>query len=549
MTSRTNSYSGRSLVIQLFLVIGFLSLLTRLFYIQIYQEEFIKKQVNSRTILEDTLLAKRGEILDRNKRLLAIDIKGHSIVLDLQLFKPNSEQLATLSNTLGLTQESILMKAKKKNRYIELIRHIEDTKKTEIERLDLQGIFFKRNLKRSYPQQEISSHVVGITDIDRIGIQGVEKVLEKILKGKDGSFSGIRSPIGVIGGDRSSAVDGQDLQLTIDIRLQSIAYHELYSAVQELNAQSGSIILVEPKSSNILALTNFPSFNPSNRSNINDLSVLRNRASIDVFEPGSVIKPLAMAAMIDSGQINTDTVINTSPGWVEFGGYKTSDFRDYGLLNLSEIISYSSNVGMVKLCDKQKPELLHNYFSNFGVGKLPSNILISSREGFLPSYATLSDRDKVSLCYGYGLSMTALQIAQAYQVFANNGVYKELNLFMNKKFSSPVRDKRILSQETSKYISKMLYETVHSTYGTGKLARIEGIQVSGKTGTAEKIWKGNKSYTATFAGFAPSNNPKLLIVVVLYNLSGEVHSGGSAAAPVASKVLSQSLHALESGSL
>ncbi len=198
MTSRTNSYSGRSLVIQLFLVIGFLSLLTRLFYIQIYQEEFIKKQVDSRTILEDTLLAKRGEILDRNKRLLAIDIKGYSIVLDLQLFKPNSEQLATLSNTLGLTQESILMKAKKKNRYIELIRHIEDRKKTEIERLDLQGIFFKRNLKRSYPQQEISSHVVGITDIDRIGIQGVEKVLEKILKGKDGNFSGIRSPIGVI---------------------------------------------------------------------------------------------------------------------------------------------------------------------------------------------------------------------------------------------------------------------------------------------------------------------------------------------------------------
>ena len=269
---------------------------------------------------------------------------------------------------------------------------------------------------------------------------------------------------------------------------------------------------------------------------------------MDVFEPGSVLKPLAMAAILDSGKVKTGTKTDTSPGWIEFGGYKTSDFRNYGILSLSEIISYSSNVGMVKLCKDQSSDHLFQYFSNFGIGRLPTNILIPSREGFLPESSLLSRRDKVSSCYGYGISMSAVQIAQAYQVFANNGVFKELNLFYDRQLSSPEKDKRILSEETVNHINSMLFETVNSRFGTAKGARIEGVKVAGKTGTAEKIRNNEKSYTATFSGFAPASDPQLLAVIVLHDLIGEGHSGGKVAAPIFSKVISQSLHALASGS-
>jgi len=548
MISRVNNYSGRFLFVKLIFILGLVFLIARLFYIQIYQDDFINLKIDSRIIYKDFLPAKRGQILDRNGRVLALDVTGYSLEIDLDLFTPNSDQIVSLAEILDLKERNISEILKKKNGYKILKRHINEKEKTKVQLLGLKGIHYRQNLKRTYPQMEISSHVVGITDTDRIGIQGTELVFNRFLKGRDGVFTGLKSPIGVMEGERSSALDGSDLKLTIDIRLQSIAYHELKRSVEYYGATAGSIIIIDPKNSEILALTNFPSFNPSNRRNLTDMSSLRNRATVDIFQPGSVLKPLAMAAIIDSGKVKRDLITNTSPGWIEFGGYKTRDFRDYGELSLSEIISYSSNVGMVKLCKDLDSDYLFQYFSNFGIGILPNNILIPSREGFLPESSMLSERDKVSSCYGYGLSMSAIQIAQAYQVFANKGIFKELNLFHDKKLSSPKPERRVLSEETTRIINNMLYETVNSRYGTAKGARIGGIEVAGKTGTAEKVKNGEKSYTATFSGFAPSKDPKLLAVIVLHNLIGEEHSGGKVAAPIFSKVMSQSLHALESGS-
>ena len=548
MISRVNNYSGRFLFVKLIFILGLVFLIARLFYIQIYQDDFINVKIDSRIIYKDFLPAKRGQILDRNGRVLALDVTGYSLEIDLDLFTPNSDQIVSLAEILDLKERNISEILKKKNGYKILKRHINEKEKTKVQLLGLKGIHYRQNLKRTYPQMEISSHVVGITDTDRIGIQGTELVFNRFLKGRDGVFTGLKSPIGVMEGERSSALDGSDLKLTIDIRLQSIAYHELKRSVEYYGATAGSIIIIDPKNSEILALTNFPSFNPSNRRNLTDMSSLRNRATVDIFQPGSVLKPLAMAAIIDSGKVKRDLITNTSPGWIEFGGYKTRDFRDYGELSLSEIISYSSNVGMVKLCKDLDSDYLFQYFSNFGIGILPNNILIPSREGFLPESSMLSERDKVSSCYGYGLSMSAIQIAQAYQVFANKGIFKELNLFHDKKLSSPKPERRVLSEETTRIINNMLYETVNSRYGTAKGARIGGIEVAGKTGTAEKVKNGEKSYTATFSGFAPSKDPKLLAVIVLHNLIGEEHSGGKVAAPIFSKVMSQSLHALESGS-
>ena len=548
MISRVNNYSGRFLFVRLICLLGLVFLIGRLFYIQIYQDDFIKLKVDSRIIYKDLLPARRGKILDRNDRVLALDIAGYSLEVDLDLFNPNSDQIISLADILNIKEKKISEILKKKNGYKVLKRHISEKEKIKLQILGLAGIHYRQNLKRTYPQMEISSHVVGITDTERIGIQGTELVFNRLLQGKDGVFTGLKSPIGVMEGERSSPLDGSNLKLTIDIRLQSIAYHELKRSVEYYGASSGSIIIIDPKSSEILALTNFPSFNPSNRRNLVDMSTLRNRATVDIFQPGSVIKPLAMAAIIDSGKVKKDLMTSTSPGWIDFGGYKTRDFRDYGELSLSEIISYSSNVGMVKLCKDQDSNHLFQYFSNFGIGRLPNNILIPSREGFLPQASVVSQRDKVSSCYGYGLSMSAIQIAQAYQVFANEGVFKELNLFDNKRLSSPEPEIRVLSEETTRMINHMLYETVNSRHGTAAGARIVGLDVVGKTGTSEKFKDGKKSYTATFSGFAPSKEPKLLAVIVLHDLIGEEHSGGKIAAPIFSKVISQSLHALESGS-
>ena len=364
-----------------------------------------------------------------------------------------------------------------------------------------------------------SSHVVGLTDIDRKGIQGTELVFHKELLGEEGSFEGIKGTRNLkLEGHRKEAVSGKDIKLTIDINIQSIAYHELEKAIKKFDAKAGSVVIIEPKTGAILALVSSPSFDPSDRKNLKDMSKLRNRATVDVFEPGSVLKPLAMSAILESQQYTDSIEINTSPGWIEFEGYKTSDFRDYGVLNLTEIISLSSNVGMVKLCKNQDIEHLTDYYQSFGIGRYPTSIMIPAREGFLPHSSQFTSRDKVSSCYGYGMTLSALQIAQAYSVFANNGNFIELNLYDEFSFDIPIKE-RVISEDTNKKILDMLVEAVNSNRGTASKAKIKNRIVAGKTGTAKETLGENTTYTGTFAGFVPHKNPEFLAVVVLHGLS------------------------------
>ena len=342
----------------------------------------------------------------------------------------------------------------------------------------------------------------------------------------------------IIDGERIDTKPGSDITLTIDTDFQSIAYHQLNKAIERYKAHSGSVVIVQPKTGEILSLVSHPSFNPLDRKNIKDMSVFRNRASIDVFEPGSVLKPIAMSAIIESQQQDLDSIVQTSPGWIEVAGYRTSDFKNYGQLTLSQIISLSSNVGMVKLCSNQEIQHLTNYYKKFGIGEYPVSILLPAREGFLPHHSEYTERDKVSSCYGYGMTLSALQIAQAYMVFANQGYFKELKLFKDKLFESN-KESQVISQETNRLIIGMLEETVNSDSGTAKRARIKGKRVAGKTGTAIESLGDETSYTATFSGFVPSSNPDYLAVVVLHGLKGEESSGGKVAAPVFSNILSE----------
>ena len=539
-------FSGRMLFIRLIFLFGLIILVSRLIFLHVFQDNFLDEQIVLRSHSEYSLIASRGKILDRNSNILAFDVRSYSVGIDLSKLDKSNLKIDQIEKILNLEPGKLLQLVEKRSKgFREIRRHVSAKIKTEIEGLKVPGIFFRQTLRRSYPQKEISSHVVGITDIDRNGLQGAELVFDNILRGKKGSFDGIKSRGNKkIEGTRIEPENGQDVLLSIDIRLQSIAFEELQKAIIKNKASSGSIILVDPHTAQILALSNYPSFNPSNRKNIKDHSVFRNRSTIDVFEPGSVLKPIAMSAIIESGKVKGDVKVNTSPGWIEVAGYRTNDFKDYGLLDLSKIISLSSNVGMVKLCTDQEISHLTDYYSRFGIGRYPVNLIIPSREGFLAHHSEYTLRDKVSSCYGYGLSMSAIQIAQAYSVFANNGVYKELNLFLNDDSYKPFKE-RVIKASTAKTIKEMLYQTVHSSEGTARKARINGTTVAGKTGTAIEINSKSLSYTATFAGFSPINNPKLLGVVVLHGLKGEDHSGGRVAAPLFSRIVSQSLHVLE----
>ena len=540
MSTRILYSSGRIVFIQLIILLGFCSLIARLIYLQIYQDIFLDDQVFSRLDSNYSLLASRGKILDRNNKVLALDVKGYSVGLDFSQFTYDKENIIFLSSALNQDPVILLEGLKKQSSgFKEISRNVNNQIRTSIKSQKIPGIYFRENLRRSYPEKNITSHVVGLTDIDRRGIQGTELVFHTELLGKEGSFQGIKgSRNSKLEGKRIEAVSGNDIQLTIDINIQSIAYHELDKVVKKYNAKAGSVVVIEPKSGDILALVNHPSFDPSNRKNFHDMSILRNRATIDVFEPGSVLKPLAMSAILESEKIHEDLIVNTSPGWIEFEGYKTSDFRDYGQLNLSEIISYSSNVGMIKLCEGQDIKHLVNYYKKFGIGRYPTSIMLPAREGFLPHETQFTLRDKVSSCYGYGMTLSALQIAQAYSVFANQGNFIELNLFKENSFAESLNE-RVINVDTNQKIVDMLVSTVNSQGGTASKAKLTKWVVAGKTGTAKETVEAETTYTATFAGFVPHDSPEFLAVVVLHGLAGDDYSGGKVSAPLFSSIMEQ----------
>ena len=539
-SSRFVYSSGRIVFVQILFLLGFLLLVARLIYLQLFQDAFLDGQVTLRSSSEYSLLAPRGRILDRENRILAFDVIGYSMGIDFSNFNPDKYSISSMSKILDIEEARILGFTKKQNKgYREIIRHISPKTKLALEEEGIKGLYFRKNLKRSYPQRNTTAHVVGLTDIDRNGIQGAELVFNGELEGEEGKFIGIKSAANnKIDGERIDTKPGSDITLTIDTDFQSIAYHQLNKAIERYKAHSGSVVIVQPKTGEILSLVSHPSFNPLDRKNIKDMSVFRNRASIDVFEPGSVLKPIAMSAIIESQQQDLDSIVQTSPGWIEVAGYRTSDFKNYGQLTLSQIISLSSNVGMVKLCSNQEIQHLTNYYKKFGIGEYPVSILLPAREGFLPHHSEYTERDKVSSCYGYGMTLSALQIAQAYMVFANQGYFKELKLFKDKLFESN-KESQVISQETNRLIIGMLEETVNSDSGTAKRARIKGKRVAGKTGTAIESLGDETSYTATFSGFVPSSNPDYLAVVVLHGLKGEESSGGKVAAPVFSNILSE----------
>lgn len=535
--SESNKYRELILWIVIFLILFALPI--RLIFFQKNDFHLGKEFSKKTSIRQSHITSKRGSIFDRNNLILAEDIPSYEIGLSLKDFSFDPYHIDKLSSNLDLNIERLKKRLSNKNaKYLVLNQNVVKQKKEYLQSLKIPGLLIsKRSYKRHYPQGEIFSQLIGLTNYKHQGVNGIEFALEEILKPVNGfQEKTISRKQGVIDNKiLKKPLNGSPVKLTVDARLQFVLFDKLKKAVEFHQAESASGIMIDLNSNEILAITNFPSFDPNNRKELKNMKLLKNNAAIDLFEPGSTVKPLALSALLENDQNFLKSEVNTSPGWIEFEGYKTEDAIDYGILSTEEIIAKSSNVGMVKLCsDFESNKILQTYYS-LGFGKYMNEIFISTREGYLPEFKDLSPREKVSLCYGYGLQTTLIQLTSAYSTIFSNGLYRPLKLVNN---SSQLTEKRILKENNAVSIKNILLQAIQN--GTGFRAKVKNQNVFGKTGTA-RIFK-NQQYNedlhnALFIGMTELDEKKYLVGLIVKDPKINGDGGGDVAAPIFSEII------------
>ena len=536
-SSESNKYRELVLWIVIFLIL--LSLPIKLIFFQKKDFSFGIEFSNQASTLQSILASKRGAIFDRNNLILAEDIPSYEVGLSLREFSFDPHHIGLLSNNLEINFERLKKRlANKKAKYLVLKPKVTKQKKEYLQSLKIPGLVLgNRDFKRHYPQGEIFSQLIGLTNYKNEGVNGVEFALDETLKSINGYQKNQYSrKLGVIKNEFiKKPINGLAVQLTVDSKLQFVLFDKLKKAVEFHDAESASGIMIDLSTNEILAMTNFPSFDPNNRKLLKNIELLKNNSVIELFEPGSTVKPLALSALLKSDSNLLNSKINTSPGWIEFEGYKTEDARDYGILSTKEIISKSSNVGMVKLCANSNPnEILQTYYS-LGLGKYLNEIFIPTREGYLPEFKDLSLREKVSLCYGYGLQTTLVQLISAYSTIFSEGLYRPLKLIKN---SSEFEEERIINKEDADNIKNILYQSIKN--GTGFRAKVKNQDVFGKTGTA-RIFKNEKYnddlHNALFIGMTKLENKEYLLGLFVKNPRLNGDGGGDVAAPIFSEII------------
>jgi cell division protein FtsI (penicillin-binding protein 3) len=540
-------FAGRVSLVAVFFGILATSLVARAVYLQVLDKEFLNEQADTRHLRTEKISAHRGTITDRNGEPLAISTPVDSIWVNPRQFAPAVDSIPKLARTLGVDSQMLMRRITRSmdKEFLYLKRHLSPEQAEEVLALKLPGINVLREYRRYYPASEVTGHLVGFTDIDDEGQEGLELAFNHWLSGESGAKRVLKDRLGRSIENVASIRPprhGKDLRTSIDLRLQYLAYRTLKGAIKTHNARSGSIVVLDVKTGEVLAMVNQPTYNPNDRSQL-AAERYRNRAITDIFEPGSSIKPLIVAAALESGQYRPSSIVDTAPGYVVVGAKKIEDTRNLGRISLTTILARSSNVGITKLAMKLQPDQLWETMTQFGLGELTSSGFPGESAGMLTHYSNWRPISQATLAYGYGVSVTPLQLAQAYAAIGSSGQLRPVSLVA---LDAPADAHRVLSDETATAVRRMLEEVVRPG-GTGTKAAIDGYRVAGKTGTAWKFATGGYSqdkYISIFAGLAPASDPRLATVVVIDEPSGELYYGSDVAAPVFADVMSESLRLL-----
>ena len=503
-------------------------------------QAFLQQQGDARSLRTRLIPAHRGLITDRHGEPLAVSAPVATIWADPKETDLQDSDLPKLARLLSLNPQTLINSIKENptRRFMYLKRQVTPELAEHVDRLNVRGVHVDQTFRRFYPTGEVATHLVGFTNVDGKGQEGFELALNDMLHGEPGRALVLQDRKGRTIKHLQSiqeAAPGEDLALSIDLRLQYLAYRELKDAVQTHKADSASAVILDAHTGEVLALVNQPSYNPNDRSNLNP-NALRNRALTDTFEPGSTMKPHTVAAALMSGQYQFDSVVDTSPGFIRVRGASIRDHRNYGDLDMTGIITKSSNVGVTKLALSMEHDSVRNLLFNVGLGQPTNTGFPGERSGVLPYLSERQEVERATLSYGYGLSVTPLQLAQSYIPFANDGVNLPVSLF---KLNDKPSGTRVMPATVANQVLGMM-ETVVSPIGTAKQAAVPGYRVGGKTGTAHKAVAGGyaeDAYVSVFAGVAPISDPRIIMVVMVDNPKGQEYYGGAVAAPVFSRVM------------
>ncbi len=518
----------------------------RMGYLHLVQQSFLAAQGEQRMVRDESIAALRGDIKYRHGEALAVSSPVKSLWLNPKLFNPND--VPKLAASLGLSANKLARRLKRNRQqgFMYVKRHLPPEQANKVLALKLKGLSADTEYRRFYPASEVTSHVVGMTNIDGRGQEGLELAYDDWLQGAPGQQRVVKDLLGnVIKQLNVSAIasPGNELKLTLDLRLQYLAYRELKAVVQAHKANWGSAVLLDASNGDILALVNRPSYNPNNRATLNPED-MRNRALTDMIEPGSTMKAFTVAAALKKGKYAARSVINTSPGYMRIKHKTIRDHRDYGRLDLTGIIRKSSNIGVTKLAHDMGADSLWDMLHSAKLGQATALGFPGEAVGRLPYPQKLDKLGLATLSYGYGLSVTPLQLAQAYTAFANRGCIHEARLIVTNR---QIPCEQIMPASVAKDMSQML-ETVTQKGGTGTRAKVAGYRVGGKTGTSHKVGKEgyqDSEYTAIFAGIAPISDPRFVLVVVIDQPQGQEYYGGEVAAPVFGRIMEAALRTLQ----
>ena len=527
------------------LLAGLFGLFGRGAYLQVVHNDFLQKKGNARYSRVIEVSAHRGMITDRNGIPLAVSTPVESVWASPADVEVDSQQARQLARILGMGMGELKNRLFDTSRdFVYLKRQLPPDQAEKVVSLNLPGISLQREYRRYYPAGEVAAQTLGFTGQDDNGQEGLAFALQEQLVGKQGSQRVIKDRRGRIVEDAGSLrapKPGSDIALSLDSNVQHLAYRELESAVKQHRAKSGAVVVLDARSGEVLALANYPAYNPNNRGRISS-QAMRNRAVIDLFEPGSTMKPFTVATAIEQGKVRPETVINTERGMYVVGNRKIHDSHPESMLTVAQVIQKSSNIGAAKMALSLEPRALWQSLSDSGFGAQTGSNFPGEAPGRLRDPKTWRPIEQATLSYGHGLSVNLLQLARAYTVFTNDGELKPVSLL---RLDAPVTGRKVFSDSTAHALRDML-ELVVLPGGTAPLAQVAGYRVAGKTGTAHKLAGGRyiDRYVSSFVGFAPASNPRLVVAVMIDEPGNSQYYGGLVAAPVFSKVTGAALRAL-----